>query len=150
MPPHAFPYGYRYLAAELWREFKCEKMLAMYQRYFDKKPEEISIGRNRCTFIFRTYVVKLPRSYSGLSDNDWESSISNIDELDTDEIQYARTRLAQVGDIPVLFMERVEYADWDTLRYMYGNSPAWVNCVDCGQVGFNRAGRLVAFDYGYN
>jgi hypothetical protein len=131
------------MVRELKREFRCQKLLELYKRYFDKKPERVETGRNRTTFIFRTYVVKLPRNHGGLGDNDWEGSISNAEDSDPNDVQYARTRLVYVGEIPIIFMERVTHAYGERL-------PEWAMSVDCGQVGYTRSGRLVAYDYGLN
>jgi hypothetical protein len=30
----------------------------------------------------------------------------------------------------------------------YSMAPSWAGEVDCGQVGYNKTGRLVAYDYG--
>lgn len=30
----------------------------------------------------------------------------------------------------------------------YKNGPDWMGFVDCGQVGYNRFGQVVAYDYG--
>ena len=128
-------------------------IVRLFKRYLAKGvPYEC--GRNRCTFIFRTYVVKLPLTDYGISDNDWEGSVSNdpdfTPEPGTEDwyIQYARTRLAQVGSVPVLLMERVEYATYATIMEREGKEPDWIASVDCGQVGYNKSGKLVAFDYG--
>lgn len=128
----------------------AESILRLYRRYLGKGvPYEV--GRTRITFLFRTYVVKLPWSHDGFADNDWEGSVSNMPETvgDYEHYQYARTRLAYVGDIPVTFMERVEPARFaDVDDFFDGEEPWWIACVDCGQVGFTRKGRLVAYDYG--
>lgn len=111
-------------------------------------------------FDLGSYVVKLPRYAFGFDDNEWEGSIDNIPEgqpgHDPDNVQYARTHLVFLkrGDmngeqvtIPVLFMERLNTDIWKEKRYK--DFPDWVGYVDGGQVGYDRRGKLVAFDYGY-
>lgn len=120
----------------------------LFNRYFGRC-ESFEVGRNRVTFMFRTYVVKLPITCAGIGDNDWEGSVSNIPG-EQGYVQYARTRLHYKGDMPILFMERVEPVSGKQIVERMGFEPDWVYSVDCGQVGFNRAGRLVAYDYGYN
>lgn len=122
----------------------------LFKRYLSRC-EAFHSGRNRATFVFRNHVVKLPINFGGLGDNDWEGSVSNgPDQDDRYSIQYARTRLYYVGELPVLFMERVTPAGSVEIENRLGFEPEWVYSVDCGQVGFNKSGRLVAYDYGYN
>lgn len=102
------------------------------------RAEGLHTGRNRATLLMGKYVIKFPLCGDGVADNDWEGSISG-----GDYIQYARTRLAYVGDVPIVFMEQVEYA-----KVNYDAMPDWVGSVDCGQVGYTRKGKLVAYDYG--
>lgn len=122
-------------------------LLALYNRYIDRA-ESLSYGRNRCTFLFNNFVVKLPMNTNGISDNDWEGSVSNGDNQDPWHVRYARTRLIYIEDIPVVFMERVNDASYEAIACKMGEVPIWVDSVDCGQVGFNRRGKLVAYDYG--
>ncbi len=112
---------------------------------FANRCEEFSSGRNRAVFIFPKYVVKLPTCGDGCADNDWEGSICGSEP---DKIQYARTRLVYHHDIPIVFMERVEYASTKNMRAKLGHEPEWVHSVDCSQVGWTRKGRLVAYDFG--
>jgi hypothetical protein len=121
----------------------------LYERYL-KRAQEVWCGRNRAVFDMGSYVVKLPRNSQGFGDNDWEGSISNGPDSDpAEDIQYARTRMFYVklpehDYIPILFMEKVVYAERQE------HLPDWVMSVDCGQVGWSKNGKLVAFDYGYN
>lgn len=146
LPPHEVlsllptQFGHASAEADLWK---------LYERYM-RRCRDYLIGRNRITFMFSTYVVKLPWTFDGFTDNDWEGSISNIPDAPYSdwEIQYARTRLCYVGEIPVLFMERVEPLSGRRVVERFGYEPEWVSFVDCGQVGLTRSGRLVAYDYG--
>lgn len=119
----------------------------LYEKY-SKRAIAVHGGRNRNTFILSDrLVVKLPKTLSGFSDNDWEGSVSNspISFNNPNYVQYPRTRLAYWNKIPIVFMERI------TLNFDCSTtSLPWVASVDCGQVGFNRRGRLVAYDYGLN
>ena len=123
-------------------------VLDLHYRYYIKIKKlgdvetDVQIGRNRITYLFSNHVVKIPVDDNGVADNDWEGSLSNGESLnDPNEVQYARTRLIYVKDIPIVLMQRVKPA-------FELNLPDWVNSVDCGQVGYTKAGRLVAFDYG--
>jgi hypothetical protein len=119
-------------------------------RYLSRS-KEIWCGRNRVVFDMGTYVVKLPRHALGFGDNDWEGSISNGSDSTSEDVQYARTRLYYYKGIhgikiPLLFMERVDSDIWKDKHYK--DFPDWVGSVDGGQVGYNKQGKLVAFDYG--
>lgn len=119
---------------------------------FAARTNEFDYGRNRITFMFDKYVVKVPRNWDGVADNDWEGSISNgANYGDPQHVQYARTRLAYWDDLPIVFMERVALASVKEVEEHLGTAPGesdWTWSVDGGQVGFNRNGRLVAYDYG--
>lgn len=109
-------------------------------------------GRNRVCFFLKNNVIKIPRNGGGIGDNDWEGSVSTCPEFigSPDHIQYAKTRLLYVEGIEVVVMEKVCYANESQIERVLGPGPNWTWSVDCGQVGFNRHGRLVAYDYGYN
>lgn len=125
--------------------------LAQLHLKYAKKAIKIYSGRNRNTFILNErIVVKLPRNFDGFTDNDWEGSISNSQESfnHPDHVQYPKTRLAYVQEIPVLFMQRVQPLGSKQIIDRFKEEPYWVESVDCGQVGLTRFGRLVAYDYG--
>ena len=105
-------------------------------------------GRTRNVFNFGKYVVKVPKNFYGVIDNEWEGCVSNSEDCDPEDVQYARTRLDYWKGVPVVFMEYVEYASDEQISKRLGYVPEWTMSVDCGQVGFNRKGRLVAYDYG--
>lgn len=132
-------------------EFSEESgIIAMYEKYI-RRAEAFDYGRNRCVFLFDKYVVKLPKNHDGIADNDWEGSVSNDHNTAPCEwqVQFPRTRLAYVNELSIVFMERIEAANEKEIRRRLGYVPKWVDCVDCGQVGFTRSGKLVAYDYGY-
>lgn len=108
--------------------------------------DEYAFGRNRVVFYCKHFVVKLPITDAGLSNNEWEGSVSNSKETrdNGEDVQYPRTKLFYIGEnaVPIVLMEKVSFPDNDFVL------PDWANSVDCGQVGFTRTGRLVAFDYG--
>lgn len=129
-------------------EYFGEEVGNLYDR-LAARCEEFVCGRNRAAFIFSNYVIKLPMCPAGCGDNDWEGSISTGDN--PNDIQYARTRLLYwKNKIPIVLMERVEHARSADIIAKLGEEPDWCMSVDCGQVGWNRAGKLVAYDYGMN
>ena len=117
----------------------------LYLRFY-KRSTAFFGGSNRVTFIMGRYVVKLPQNYDGIADNDWEGSVRHSPDLGA--AKYARTRLIYVGQIPVLVMEYVEPWCYRDLQEKLGKVPTWVDFIDCQQVGYNRRGQLVAYDYG--
>lgn len=134
---------YRMIVAQAVRVFG-EDIRPLFDRYVNRC-DTFESGRNRGVFLFNTYVVKLPITEFGVADNDWEGSISDGPDP---YVHHARTRMAYHNGIPILFMERVQYATIAKMVKLYGTEPDWVSSVDCGQVGWNGRGKLVAFDYG--
>lgn len=126
-----------------------ETLTRLHERYASRA-EAVHEGRNRRVYVMRNHVVKVPMNNDGVADNDWEGSVSNCDQYPQSDyqVQYARTRLIVVDDVPVVLMERVDDVTVAQIVDRLGREPQWVGCVDCGQVGFNRRGRLVAYDYG--
>lgn len=125
------------------------KIKELHARY---KPRCLAFyqGRNRSVYVMKNLVVKIPRNFDGIADNDWEGSVSNGGDEDPKgwEIIYARTRMHYHGEIPVVFMERVDPALSSEIKLRLGSVPNWTGRVDCEQVGFTRRGKLVAYDYG--
>ncbi len=119
---------------EYYGDIIAERFLKMLSR-----AENISGGRNRITLLMGKYVVKFPISPGGYGDNDWEGSICG-----GEYIQYARTRLHYYHDTPIVFMEQVSPVK------SFNGLPDWCDFVDCCQVGYTRAGKLVAYDFGIN
>lgn len=133
-------------------EYEERRLLVQLHIRFDRN-REMHSGRNRNVFDCGNYVVKLPVNCEGISDNDWEGSVSNgpTQPRDNWTVRYARTRMMWVANkIPVVFMEKVEDASLQEIKNRLGNVPDWIDCVDCGQVGFNRKQELLAYDYGCN
>jgi len=120
-------------------------------KYFKRNPIDICWGLRRCVFVFKNYVIKVPINYNGVRDNDWEGSISDLGP-DINDISYPKTKLAypkvKNSYIPIVFMEYVKWATTKEIKEKLGYYPDWIGYVDCGQVGFTKSGRLVAFDYG--
>ena len=134
----------------LWID-ELEEFLEPFHRRYADRALSAHPGRTRNVFVMPNgYVVKIPKNLDGFADNDWEGSVSNSEEsLGSDDfVQYARTRLAYLDECPIVFMEEVVHASEKEIEKRLGFVPDWVGSVDCGQVGFNRAGLLVAYDYG--
>lgn len=122
------------------------KLLELHARY-SPRAREVLTGRTRVAYILNNrVVVKLPKTSLGIGDNEHEArSYTKLRHEGT------RARCRLVGnDIPVLFMQYVRYASPVVLRAKLKAIPEWVYSIDCGQVGFNSFGQLVAYDYGRN
>ena len=107
--------------------------------YYASRYELLGEGRNRATYrVSADWVVKVPRCEAGIFDNESESETYGClgGNLAACSVFY------EEGGIPVLFMEYVEPV------CLGASAPSWVSFVDCGQVGYTRAGKLVAYDYG--
>lgn len=102
----------------------------------------IAQGRHRRVFESKHCVVKLPISLEGNSANLHEAYTFKTNP----NYIYARCRLIRIGDLYVLFMEKVRtrFNPYDKNEKF----PDWVDSIDCGQVGFNSKGKLVAYDFG--
>lgn len=129
-----------------------DKLLRMdieqaYIRFSTRGYKLVGIGRNRAVFSKAGYVVKVPINYNGIIDNEWEAA--HCGNAREGCVQHARTRSAFLGGLQLCLMEFVEYATTEDIIERIGHEPSWVWGVDCGQVGWNRKGKLVAFDFGY-
>lgn len=109
------------------------------------KPREyryLGEGRHRAAFLTPSgnFVIKVPIDEMGFVDNFREYRMwRQIDKWMPKE-HLARCKLHQSSGI--LVMEAVD------LAYEYPvDGTDWIGFIDCGQVGYNRRGRLVAYDY---
>lgn len=144
----------------LWREIDLEDFeyhygeeiaTAVYNLLleFDERFRYLGVGRNRATFVTGRgrYVIKVPITVEGMNDNYREAQLYDLYSEDPEAYYgaYGRARLHHImpAGIPVLFME---YLDPTTLSY--DELPNWVKTIDSGQVGWDREGRLKAYDYG--
>jgi hypothetical protein len=102
----------------------------------------IAQGRHRLVFESQHCVIKIPLNAEGdmANCNEQYTFRKNRDDI------YARCRQVQIGDMYVLFMEKVRtrFNPYDKNEKF----PDWVDSIDCGQVGFNSKGKLVAYDFG--
>lgn len=101
-------------------------------------------GRHRDVYLLPSgkNVIKVPSSRDGVASNHREARIRYEKDPWTDkEKVYARCRI-----IPGTNFLVMEYID---PVISCNNLPKWTNCIDCGQVGYNRKGELKAYDYGF-
>lgn len=105
------------------------------------------IGTGRVTYISKTVVFKVPISDFGFRNNDIEASILSIHENTPYEIPIAYSRHLPNCEIPIVVMEKVKELTLTEIKDKLGEIPSFVSAVDMGQVGLNKKGKLVAFDY---
>lgn len=105
----------------------------------NKYGNPIGEGSTRIVFDAGRWVVKVPNSIYTFDAN-YNEQFRGDRSLDN-EI-YAACRLFHIKEVPVLYMEKV------TLVPYTKGMPNWVDFIDCQQVGLNRRGKLVAYDYG--
>lgn len=120
----------------------------MKQALMERGLRYLGSGCGRDVFMSKSgrYVYKIPRSYSGICQNQSEADMFRRKKLSarphlTPE-HFARCRLAPSG---ILVMEAVKpYSDvWSKL-------PNWAkDTCDGPQCGTNRAGEMVMYDYGF-
>lgn len=135
----------------LWIDDDSDDILLNLHIRYMKRAVAAFGGRNRNVFLLPGgYVVKIPKNFHGIGDNDWEGSVSNTKESIDDPyyVQYPKTRLVYKGDVAIVFMEFITPMSSKDIISRFGEEPDWVDSVDGGQVGVNKNGRLVAYDYG--
>ena len=96
-------------------------------------------GRNRDTYLSnnKKWVVKVPRNEAGYFNNFSESDV--YCSRGFYYINPARCKL--LGSL--LVMEYVEPINVFKMK----DYPRWADCVDGGQVGLSRSGKIVAYDF---
>lgn len=108
----------------------------------------VGIGRHRRTYkAAEGWVLKFPRCNAGMMDNYRESETwkrygrsdgyANYAECEIVDLYF----LTEFPVFPVLWMEWVEETR------SFHNLPHWTYMIDCAQVGYNKDGILVAYDY---
>lgn len=111
---------------------------------FKERYEVIGLGQQRIVFkLSDDYVIKLPLSPKGIVDNKNESNykLNNPNS----KIKTASCEMISIDGIECLKMESVEH--WSALYTSSGELDDWCLDVDCCQVGFNKKGDLVAYDF---
>lgn len=121
-----------------WDDSYKEKSVKAIQK-FTSLYGTPSIGRTRAVFDTQDgFVIKVPYVDEGFYANHSEVVTSNTDDA---YIPIAKCEHDEKEGVSVLVMEKVAIARAD-----YKNMPDWVYSVDCGQVGYTKDGRLVAYD----
>lgn len=103
----------------------------------NKRYQYIGSGRNRAVFLTKNSknVIKVPLNYAGGSDNFVETKKQDFG------FPIPRNKRIFIDDFCCVIMEYVEpVKEWKNL-------PEWTSWIDCCQVGTNRKGEIVAYDY---
>ena len=98
--------------------------------------EPIEVGRHRAIFRDGDWVIKVPTRDSGIH--------ACEEELRTQGDCFAKTTREDLGEefcgVTAVRMEFMTHRGWS-------EQPDWTWSIDCGQVGFTKDGRLVAYDW---
>lgn len=110
--------------------------------------EFIGQSRHRAVWRHGNYVIKVPVCEEGVHDNLHEAHVWQIrDHKRYSWAKYARCRLIGV----ILVMEYARYPgplSEESGHIPFKKCPEWAYFIDCQQVGYNRRGEIVAYDYG--
>lgn len=124
-----------------------ETYLAEIERHFKRKGYKyVDEGAFRVVLSkSNKYVIKVPINEEGISCN-------LIEELMykgyNQEENLAQCEIFYFKGIPILKMEYVMH--WVDAGIPESKLPKWANKIDHQQVGLNRSGKLVCYDYGNN
>lgn len=125
------------LQEEWWDDVESLKHYfdAVLQEAILRYGEPLAEGRHRTIFRDGDWVIKVPTALSGIG--------ACYEELSTQGECFAKTVREDLGrefGIPVVRMEFVTHRGWSA-------DPDWTWSIDCGQVGYTKDGRLVAYDW---
>ncbi|MDK9789931.1 hypothetical protein [Vibrio sp. D431a] len=123
------------------REELGEPWVELHEKLWSKygQPE---CGRGRAVYIGKHVVFKAPRNFGGIRANDWEGSVEASEGERLGKTKYINF------DLTVIAMEKIKHASVDEIIDKLGFLPDFVASIDSGQVGWNKRGDLVAYDYG--
>lgn len=93
-------------------------------------------GRNRATFLSKSFVIKFPLNVDGEKNNESEAAfISN---------KTARGKIIKLNDFKCIIQEKLN------LNIDINNLPQWCNLIDSKQVGLDKFGNLKSYDFAEN
>jgi hypothetical protein len=113
----------------------------------DKGFKKLGQGRHRCVYLCPSghYVIKFPINSDG--------EVANIEEAQAYKNGrgcVAKCRLFEYNEACCLIMEAVAFPDDGEAWHQWSQTlPKWVKYIDCWQVGYNRKGELVAYDFSF-
>lgn len=133
--PEEMVYARRIVEESPYTETIMPVLMDLYEEYGTP-----SVGRTRAVFDRGDgHVIKLAVNDEGFIANAREVTTSNMDDAYT---PVARSAFWDIDDNnSIVIAEKLVIAKLD-----YNAMPDWVMSVDGGQVGYNSAGELVAYD----
>lgn len=110
--------------------------------------KELGQGRHRVVYALdEKWVIKIPIGADGERANisEYEQYHQGVSRIHP---HLAWCMIDEFAGVVVSIMERVDPVSmtWEECTASF----AWVDRVDCRQVGYTRRGKLVAYDYSYN
>jgi hypothetical protein len=111
--------------------------------------EYLGYGRHRQVYLTAShkYVIKFPYNDDGEQAN-WEEAYEYANRIGRSYFPLAKCRAFRYDGITCLIMEAVQEPSWGNDDFEPSKDlPDWTRSVDLRQVGWNRRGELVAYDY---
>jgi hypothetical protein len=91
--------------------------------------------------------LKLPYTDDGEEANRYEHAVYKRRKV---KERLAKCRLVKLYGLNCLLMEKVrEMTEEEVCEHTAGGHDYWIYTIDCEQVGYNRRGKIVAWDYAY-
>lgn len=116
-----------------------------YIRSYTEKYGVPEVGRTRAVFDMGDgHVIKVPLNGEGFMANRSEALTSASEDqfIPVAKCWQEDREEFPGGPVGVLIMEKVTPLE----KVSYKELPDWVGYVDCGQVGYDKSGKLVAYD----
>lgn len=102
-------------------------------------------GRTALTRPNGRFVLKLPYTDSGEEANRYEHAVYKQGKA---KERLAKCRLVKLYGLDCLLMEKVrEMTEEEICEHTADSYDHWIYEIDCEQVGYNRRGKIVAWDY---
>ena len=113
-------------------------IVAIWHMMNQKFGRTLDAGRSRAVWGNDRYVFKVPLNANGVRDNLREAELYR--DRANQPHPLARCKLIYIRNVPILVMEHVT-------EMPFRDKPHWASKFDKFQVGRNRAGDVVAYDY---
>lgn len=136
-----FPYEYYWNIRQKWNQ--------------DPRFERIENGSYRTAYLSpsKRFVYKVPLRYTGLICNYFEHDQYRNGTVCKDHVgvprdALARCRISPAGILVMEFVAGAVYGNYEKVEGTDVDVPDWAWRIEGAQVGINRRGKIVAFDYG--
>lgn len=124
----------------------------IYRKIYDKYGMPIAEGMTRICFDANDqYIIKYPKSFSGIEQNKFEARMSN--KTSSQGVPVASSFLETIeNDIVLLWQEKVSpiiLTKNKAGEYEKNLLPQWIYSLQDGyQIGYTKQGKLVCYDFG--